>query len=72
LNLLNLNWISKIRSFLLDVRREMDKVSWPSRDEVITMTILIIGMVIVLSAYIGGVLDTVFRQIIRQLLEVNL
>lgn len=72
MNLLNLNWISKIRSFLLDVRREMDKVSWPSRDEVITMTILIIGMVIVLSAYIGGVLDTVFRQIIRQLLEVNL
>ncbi len=43
-------------------------MSWPSQTEVVTMTILILGMVILLSAYIGGV-DLVYRQIIQQILS---
>ncbi|MFB6290826.1 MAG: preprotein translocase subunit SecE [Candidatus Bipolaricaulia bacterium] len=55
-------------SFLRNVRAEIKKVSWPSQSEVITMTILILGMVILLSAYIGGV-DLVYRRIIQQILS---
>ena len=65
---MNFKFIDKIGNFLRSVRAELSKVSWPSREEVTTMTVLIIGMVIVLSAYIGGGLDTLFRQIIKQLL----
>jgi preprotein translocase subunit SecE len=63
-----LNWLNKVSSFLRNVRAEVKKVSWPSQSEVITMTILILGMVILLSAYIGGV-DLVYRQIIQQILS---
>lgn len=63
-----MNWLNKVSSFLRNVRAEVKKVSWPSQSEVITMTILILGMVILLSAYIGGV-DLVYRQIIQQILS---
>ncbi|MFP4588957.1 MAG: preprotein translocase subunit SecE [Candidatus Bipolaricaulota bacterium] len=61
-------WIKKVTSYLRSVRSEVDKVSWPSQDEVVTMTILIIGMVILLSAYIGGFLDLLFKEIVRNLI----
>ncbi|MFP4135818.1 MAG: preprotein translocase subunit SecE [Candidatus Acetothermia bacterium] len=63
-----MNWLNSVSSFLRNVRAEINKVSWPSQSEVITMTILILGMVILLSAYIGGV-DLVYRQIIQQILS---
>ncbi|MBS3739985.1 preprotein translocase subunit SecE [Candidatus Bipolaricaulota bacterium] len=43
-------------------------MSWPSQTEVITMTILILGMVILLSGYIGGV-DLFYKQIIQRILS---
>ena len=64
-----MEWINKVKNFFRRVRGEVDKVSWPSRDEVVTMTILIIGMVIILSAYIGGGLDTLFRELVVRLLS---
>ncbi|MBS3765696.1 preprotein translocase subunit SecE [Candidatus Bipolaricaulota bacterium] len=63
-----MNWLNSVSSFLRNVRAEINKVSWPSQTEVVTMTILILGMVILLSAYIGGV-DLVYRQIIQQILS---
>lgn len=65
---MTLNWLNSVSAFLRNVRAEIKKVSWPSQTEVITMTILILGMVILLSAYIGGV-DLVYRQIIQQILS---
>jgi len=61
-------WLDTVVSFLRNVRAEIKKVSWPSQSEVITMTILILGMVILLSGYIGGV-DLVYRRIIQQILS---
>jgi len=63
-----LKWLNEVSSFLRNVRAEIKKVSWPSQSEVITMTILILGMVILLSGYIGGV-DLVYRRIIEQILS---
>ncbi|MBS3814133.1 preprotein translocase subunit SecE [Candidatus Bipolaricaulota bacterium] len=59
---------NKVSSFLRNVRAEIKKVSWPSQTEVITMTILILGMVILLSGYIGGV-DLFYKQIIQRILS---
>lgn len=65
------SWVKKIVGFFRSVRAEIDKVSWPSQDEVVTMTILIIAMVVILSAYIGGFLDTVLREVVRELLSLS-
>ncbi len=42
----------KISRFLQEVRQEMAKVSWPSRDELKGTTIIVIVLTIVLSVFI--------------------
>ena len=46
------------------VRAEVDRVSWPTRNEVISLTALILLLVVVLTIYIWGV-DTVIQAIVR-------
>jgi preprotein translocase subunit SecE len=47
--------VEKIRQFLREVRAEMEKVSWPGRQEVQAATIVIIALVVLLAAFIGAV-----------------
>jgi len=50
-----MDFFKKIPQFLREVRTEMEKVSWPGRDEVRAATIVIIVLVILLAVFIGGV-----------------
>ena len=59
--------IERIRRYLASVRAEVQRVSWPSRREVITFTILIFMMVVVLGLYLGLV-DLVLQRILSLLL----
>jgi preprotein translocase subunit SecE len=56
-------FFQKIQQFLREVRAEMEKVTWPGRDEVRAATIVIIVLVLILAAFIGGV-DFVVRQVL--------
>jgi len=47
--------MEKLTKFLREVRAEMEKVSWPGRQEVQAATIVILVLVVLLSAFIGGV-----------------
>ncbi len=47
--------MEKIRQFLREVRAELEKVTWPGRAEVQAATIVIIVLVLLLAAFIGGV-----------------
>lgn len=46
---------SKIKNFLLEVRSEMRKVVWPTREETIKYTIAVVGISVALAAFFGGV-----------------
>jgi len=59
--------IERIRRYLASVRTEVQRVSWPSRREVVTFTILIFLMVVVLGIYLGLV-DAVLQQLLRLLI----
>ena len=59
--------IERIRRYLAAVRAEVQRVSWPSRREVITFTLLIVLMVVALGLYLGLV-DAVLQQILRLLI----
>ena len=48
--------------FLQEVRAELTKVSWPNRDQVIKLTIVVIVVSLILGMYIGG-LDLVFTRL---------
>jgi len=41
------------KQFYLDVRGEMKKVSWPSRDEVFGTTVIVVASVFFFGLYLG-------------------
>ena len=54
--------------FLEEVRGEMKKVSWPTRDEAIRLT----GFVIIVSLIVGiyiGIFDYIFTKLMSLVLE---
>lgn len=53
--------------FLRQVRGEMTKVTYPSREEVIRLTILVIVISILVGLYLGA-LDFIFLQGLEYLL----
>ena len=58
--------VEKILKFLREVRAELEKVTWPGRQEVRAATLVIIVLVTLLSIFIGGV-DIVIRRLMSLL-----
>ncbi len=56
--------------FAKEVRSELRKVAWPSRDETKNYSIIVIVTVTVLTALIFG-LDWVFSEFVGQLFDTN-
>lgn len=54
----------RITNYLKGVRSELDRVSWPTRNEIISFTVLILVLVVILTTYIWGV-DTIIQGFIR-------
>jgi preprotein translocase subunit SecE len=58
----------KIKNFLKEVRLELGKVTWTSKQELIGSTIIVILLSFVLALFIGGV-DKVLSVFISFLLK---
>lgn len=54
--------------FLKEVRTEMEKVSWPNRQQAIRLTLIVIAISIVVAIFIGG-LDFIFAKIMELLIR---
>jgi preprotein translocase subunit SecE len=54
-------WVERIPQFLHDVRVEMRKVTWPSRSQVWSTTVVVVIAVIFFGFYLWGC-DTLFAQ----------
>jgi len=50
--------------YLKEVRAEMSKVTWPTRDEAIRLTLIVLAVTILMAFFLGGV-DWVFDQIFK-------
>ena len=59
-------WYKRLRNFLKEVRAEVKKVTWPSRNEVYSTTIVVILATIFFGFYLY-VLDIVFSWVISQI-----
>ena len=51
------------RQFLKEVRQELKKVIWPTKQELVTYTIVVLVTVTVLTAFVFG-LDAVFSRFV--------
>ena len=56
---------NKIGQYLKEVRVEMGKVNWPSRQQTIRYTYVIIGVSLAIAVFLGG-LDYAFSWILNQ------
>ncbi len=59
--------LEKIKTFLSETKAEMRKVTWPTRDELIGSTKIVIIATFVVTLFIG-IVDQILSLIIRRLL----
>jgi preprotein translocase subunit SecE len=58
----------RMTSFLRDVRGEMKRVTWPSKNDLYKTTIAVIVSSIVFGVYLFGV-DFIFSRLIKQIMN---
>jgi len=56
---------AKIIVFLKEVKTEMKKVNWPTRQETIRYTLIVIGISVVVAAFLGS-LDLLFTFLLNK------
>lgn len=60
---------NKAKKFFSDVYLELHKVAWPSRQELVGSTIVVIVMSLLVSFFIGAV-DFVLKELVNLLISV--
>ena len=60
-----MDFFRKIPQFLKEVRVELRKVNWPSRQETIKYTLIVVGLSAALAALLGA-FDFVFASILNR------
>jgi preprotein translocase subunit SecE len=60
---------NKIKKFLNDVYQELQKVAWPSKEELMGSTAVVIIMSVIVAAFIG-VVDWTINLVVDILIEV--
>jgi preprotein translocase subunit SecE len=59
-----MSFTQKINSFFKEVWVEMKRVSWLARKDIVKYTLIVLGVTIVVSIFLGG-LDYIFSTIIK-------
>ncbi len=57
----------KIIGFFTDVVKEMNKVTWPKKEELRESTIVVLVVCVLIAAFVY-VVDTVVSEVLRQIL----
>lgn len=55
--------MGSIVNFISEVKLELSRVTWPKRDEVIKLTLIVFAVSAIIGAYVGG-LDYAFTKIL--------
>ena len=61
-----IRWYKRLGNFFKDVRSELKKVTWPSRNEVTSTTIVVIAATIFFGFYLFF-MDIIFSWVIGQI-----
>jgi preprotein translocase subunit SecE len=62
------NWLARFRQYLLDVRGEFEKISWPTQKEYVGGTVGVLVIVTFMTIVLGG-LDAVFSWAFEKLIQ---
>ena len=56
--------MGKLKNFLNEVKQELKKVTWPTKDETIGTTAVVLVLVIIISGFLG-IVDVGLSKIIK-------
>lgn len=62
-----MNIIGQVKSYIIEVKGEMKKVSWPTRKRAIRDSAIVVGVSLATAAFLGGV-DYIFAETINKLI----
>jgi preprotein translocase subunit SecE len=60
--------LAKTKSFLVDVRAELHRVTWPSRKETMSTTWVVVFIIVLISLYLG-LCDVVIAKLMNALIR---
>ena len=60
--------LGELRSFMIEVRAELKKVTWPGQSEVYATTLVVMATTVFFGFYLWG-LDLVFSRVLSQVLK---
>jgi preprotein translocase subunit SecE len=61
-----IRWYKRFGNFLRDVRAELKKVTWPSKNEVVSTTVVVIAATVFFGFYLFF-MDVIFSWAITQI-----
>ena len=62
--------ILKVKEFLDEVAVEVKKVTWPSRKEAISGTMVVLVVVFIMAVYLG-IVDVILSKLVESLIRAN-
>ena len=60
--------VTRLREFVQEVLAEFRKVTWPSRQELVNSTTIVIVVTVVLAFFLGGV-DIALSKVVERILR---
>ena len=63
-----MNFLTRAQEFVKEVMVEFRKVTWPSRQELINSTTIVIVVTVVLAFFLGGV-DIALSKVVERILR---
>lgn len=61
-------WLNALKTFLGEVKAELKKCTWPTRQELFGSTIVVVISVLILGLFVG-LSDTVLMQVLQAVLR---
>jgi preprotein translocase subunit SecE len=61
-----MQFVTRIREFVQDVLVEFRKVTWPTRQELVNSTVVVIAVTVVLAFFLGGV-DIALTRLVERI-----
>jgi preprotein translocase subunit SecE len=56
--------VEKVLGYFSEIRAELSKVTWPKRQEVVRLTLVVFAISLIVALYIGG-LDYLFTKLLE-------
>jgi len=60
--------LAKTKTFLTEVKAELEKVTWPTRKETLATSWLVVGIIVLIAFYLGAC-DLILTKLVRLVLR---